>query len=237
MAFLSVPRSPCPPLPFSNRLTTTQTNHMPAPGNANVQSLDALRDVRLALILFQERATSALGGLRTKIDRTRAWLEQDRPLYWRDQERNAYDRVASARVAFDMCRLRTVGGRHPECIEEKVALQRAKARLGYCQQKVDIVRRVNVEVGRQADDYRGRSGPLQRLLDEDIPNVMAMLSRMIDAIEAYAAVGVLPDDSAAVRLSMSASEPTSEAVVQVGEQGGSEVSSNVTPPLSDGVRE
>ena len=90
-----------------------------------------------------------------------------------------------------------------------------------------------MEVGQQADDYRGRSGPLQRLLDEDIPNVMAMLSRMIDAIEAYAAVGVLPDDSAAVRLSASASEPTSEVVVQVG----SEVSSNVTPPLRDGVRE
>ena len=173
---------------------------MPAPGHANVQSLDALRDVRLALILFQERATSALGGLRTKIDRTRAWLEQDRPLYWRDQERRAYDGVASARVAYNTCRLRTVGGRHSECIEEKVAMQRAKARLEFCQQKVDIVRRVNVETGQQADDYRGRSGPLQRLLDEDIPNVLAMLSRMIVAIEAYAAIGVLPDDSASVRL-------------------------------------
>ncbi|MBC8117499.1 MAG: hypothetical protein H7062_24135 [Candidatus Saccharimonas sp.] len=199
---------------------------MPAPGHANVQSLDALRDVRLALILFQERATSALGGLRTKIDRTRAWLEQDRPLYWRDQERKAYDGVASARVAYDTCRLRTVGGRHPECIEEKVALQRAKARLEFCQQKVDVVRRVNVDVSQQADDYRGRTGLLQRLLDEDVPNVLAMLSRMIDAIEAYAAIGVLPDDSAAVQLSAGPSEPTSEAVVVAEEQNGNEDSSN-----------
>lgn len=194
---------------------------MPGPGPANVQSLDALRDVRLALILFQERAVSAMGGLRTKIDRTRAWLEQDRPLYWKDQERRAYDDVASCRVAYDTCRLRTVGGRHPECIEEKVALQRAKGRLEFCQQKVDIVRRVNIEVGQQADDYRGRTGPLQRLLDEDIPNVLAMMSRMIDAIEAYAAVGVLPDDAASVALSSSTSEPTTEA----GEQIGSEDSS------------
>ena len=191
---------------------------MPAPGNANVQSLDALRDVRLALILFQERAVSALGSLRTKIDRTRGWLEQDRPLYWRDQERKAYDSVASTRVAFDLCRLRTVGGRHPECIEEKVAFQRAKARLEFCQHKVEVVRRVAVEVGQQSDDYRGRTGLLQRLLDEDIPNVLAMLSRMIGAIEAYAAVGVLPDGSAPVQLSASASEPTPEAVVEVGQQ-------------------
>ncbi|MBC8117713.1 MAG: hypothetical protein H7062_25265, partial [Candidatus Saccharimonas sp.] len=123
-------------------------------------------------------------------------------------------------------RLRTVGGRHPECIEEKVALQRAKARLEFCQQKVDIVRRVNVDVSQQADDYRGRTGLLQRLLDEDVPNVLAMLSRMIDAIEAYAAIGVLPDDSAAVQLSAGASEPTSEAVVVAGEQNGNEDLSN-----------
>ena len=198
---------------------------MPAPGNANVQSLDALRDVRLALILFQERAVSAMGSLRTKIDRTRAWLEQDRPLYWRDQERKAYDGVASCRVAYDTCRLRTVGGRHPECIEEKVALQRAKARLEFCQQKVDVVRRVNVDVGQQIDDYRGRTGLLQRLLDEDVPKVLAMLSRMIDAIEAYAAVGVLPDESAAIQLSAGASEPTLEAVAEVGKQVGNEGSS------------
>ena len=199
---------------------------MPAPGHANVQSLDALRDVRLALILFQERAISAMGSLRTKIDRTRAWLEQDRPLYWRDQERNAYDRVATGRVAYDTCRLRTVGGRHPECIEEKVALQRAKARLEYCQQKVDIVRRVTVEVGQQSDDYRGRSGLLQRLLDEDIPKVLAMLSRMIDAIDAYAAVGVLPDDSARVQLSAGVSEATIGAAAETEGQSEKEVSAN-----------
>lgn len=185
------------------------TNTMPLPTNANVQSLDALRDVRLALIAFQEKAEGAMGALRTKIDRTLAWLEQDRPLYWREQERRAYDGVATARVAYDTCRLRTVGGRHPECIEEKVALHRAKERLEYCQKKVDAVRRWNIEAGSQADDYRGRSGPLQRLLDEDVPNVVARLGRMIDAIEAYAEVNTAPTETAAVNLS-----PTEPAPIQ-----------------------
>lgn len=172
---------------------------MPAPTHANVQSLDTLRDVRLALIAFQEKAAGALGAVRTKVDRTLAWLEQDRPLYWKDQERHAYDGVATARVAYDTCRLRTVGGRHPECIEERVALKRAKERLEFCQQKVDAVRRWNQEARGQADDYRGRSGPLQRLLDEDVPNVLAMLGRMIDAIEAYAEVTAVPSETAVVQ--------------------------------------
>jgi hypothetical protein len=179
---------------------------MSGPTNANVRSLDALRDVRLALIAFQERAEAALGDLRTKIDRTLAWLEQDRPLYWREQERNAYDRVATGRVAYDTCRLRTVAGRHPECIEEKVALQRAKVRLEYCQHQQEVVRRWNVEAARQADDYRGRTSPLRHRLDEDVPNVLAMLARMIDAIEAYAAVGAIPDEAVSVQLAASVSE-------------------------------
>ena len=172
---------------------------MPLATNANVRSLDALRDVRLALIAFQERASSALGSLRSKIDRTRAWLEQDRPIYWAEQERRAYDGVATARVGYETCKLRTVAGRHPECIEEKIAVQRAKARLEYCQQKVVTVRRWVIEASRQSDDYRGRVGPLQRLLEEDIPNVLARVSRMIDALEAYAEVGPVSGGEAAIQ--------------------------------------
>lgn len=168
-------------------------------GQANIQSLDALRDMRVALITYGERTENALGELRSKIDRTMAWLQQDRPIYWRDQERRAYDGVASARIAYETCRLRTVGGRHSECIEEKVAFQRAKHRLEFCQHKIEVVRRWNIEAGRQVDEYRGRTGPLQRFLEDELPKILAKLSRMIDAIEAYANIQS-PDRDAAISL-------------------------------------
>ena len=173
---------------------------MSGPGNANVHSLDALKDVRLALLAFGERTSSALGELRTKIDRTLAWLGEDRPLYWREQELRAYDGVASARIAYETCRMRTVGGRHSECIEEKVAFQRAKVRLEFCKHKVELVRKWTIEAGQQADEYRGRASPLLRRVDEELPNVMAMLSRMIDALEAYADIHTADAESAAVSL-------------------------------------
>lgn len=159
---------------------------MPGPGSANVQSLDALRDVRLALMAYGERTEAALAELRTKIDRTLAWLEQDRPMYWREQERKAYDGVASTRVAYETCRMRTVGGRHSECIEEKIAHQRAKMRLEFCQRKMEVVRRWAAEARQQADEYRGRSGPLHRCLEDEVPNLVATLGRMIESLEAYA---------------------------------------------------
>lgn len=169
-------------------------------GQANIQSLDGLRDLRMALIAFGERTETALGELRSKIDRTMSWLETDRPMYWREQERRAYDGVASARVAYETCRMRTVGGRHSECIEEKVAFQRARHRLEFCQHKLEVVRRWNVEAGRQVDEYRGRSGPLQRFLEDELPNILAKLSRMIDAIEAYATVHTQGHETATVSL-------------------------------------
>ncbi len=159
---------------------------MAGSGSANVRSLDALRDVRLSLISFGERTDTALTELRSKIDRTLAWLQQDRPLYWREQERKAYDNVASTRIAYETCRMRTVGGRHSECIEEKIAHQRAKMRLEFCKQKCELVRRWIAEAGQQSDEYRGRSAPLQRSLEEEVPNLIAMLGRMIETIEAYA---------------------------------------------------
>lgn len=173
-------------------------------GQANIQSLDALRDMRLALIAYGERTENALGELRSKIDRTMAWLQQDRPIYWRDQERRAYDGVASARIAYETCRLRTVGGRHSECIEEKIAFQRAKLRLEFCQHKMEVVRRWNVEAGRQVDEYRGRAGPLQRFLQDELPKILGKLSRMIDAIEAYANIQS-SDRGAAISLGSTAS--------------------------------
>ena len=68
---------------------------MSGPLSANVHSVDAIKDVRIALIQFQERATNAMGDLRQKIDRTVNWLELDRPNYWKEQERRAYDLVGA----------------------------------------------------------------------------------------------------------------------------------------------
>ena len=152
---------------------------------ANVHSVDALKDVRAALIKFQEQTTNAMGDLRQKIDRTVSWLELDRPNYWKDQERRGFDLVATNRVAYETCRLRTVAGRRSECIEEKKALERAKIRMEYVREKQMIVRKWMVQAGKEANEYRARTSTFQRTLENDVPLMIAQLGRMIDAIEGY----------------------------------------------------
>ena len=158
---------------------------MSAQQSANVHSVDAIKDVRAALIRFQERATTAMGDLRQKIDRTVAWLELDRPNYWREQERQAFDLLASTRVAFDTCRLRTVAGRRPDCIEEKNALERAKRRMEYVREKQQVVTKWMVQSGKEASEFRSRTSSFLRSLETDVPLMIAQLGRMIDAIEGY----------------------------------------------------
>ena len=158
---------------------------MSGPTSANVHSVEAIKEVRIALIQFQERATTAMGDLRQKIDRTVAWLELDRPNYWKEQERRAFDLVASTRVALDTCRLRTVAGRRSDCIEEKKAFEKAKMRMEYVREKQQAVRKWMVQAGKEANEYRSRTSTFQRTLENDVPLMIAQLGRMIEAIEGY----------------------------------------------------
>ncbi len=179
---------------------------MPGQQGASVQTVDALKDVRMALIKFQERATTAMGDLRQKIDRTVGWLELDRPSYWRDQEHKTYDLVATTRVAYETCRLRTVGGRRSDCIEEKKAFERAKIRMEYVREKQQAVRKWMVQAGREANEYRARTSTFQRTLENDVTLMIAQLGRMIDAIEAYSETRVSPADSTPLVVSSAAAD-------------------------------
>jgi hypothetical protein len=190
---------------------------------ANVHSLDALKDIRAALIKFQERAITAMGEMRQRVDRTVDWLELDRPNYWRDQEHRAYDQLATARVAYETCRLQTVGGRRSDCIEEKKAFERAKVRMEYVRNKQQAVRKWMVQAGREANEYRARTSTFQRSLENDVPMMIAQLGRMIEAIESYsetntpnlvsARVSSLSASTAAVVGSTSTDPAMSEPVV------------------------
>lgn len=154
---------------------------------ANVRASESLAEFRGGVIAFRERAQAALGSLRQESLKTLRWLEQDQPQYWQQQQRLGYDRVASARVAYETCRMRTVAGHRSACIEEQVALRRARARLEYVQQQLEVVRRWSHQAGDQVNEFFGKLNPLERMLEDDVLQMIALLERMILSIEAYAA--------------------------------------------------
>lgn len=152
---------------------------------ANVQSLEAIREFRGALQRFGEQATDSLDSIHAQVHRVIDWLQHERPAYWRQQVRRGHDQLAEARTGLQQCRMRTVGGHRPACLEEKQAVVRAKTRLEQAREKLKIVRRWQRVVEEEASEFRGRCGSLDSLLQRDLPKMNGLLDRMLLSLEAY----------------------------------------------------
>jgi hypothetical protein len=172
--------------------------------SARVQSTDVLLALRGGVIAFRERALAAVGSLRQETQRTVRWLEQEQPQYWQHQERVGYDRVASCRAAYDTCRMRTIAGHRSACIEEQVALRRAKARLVYVQEQREVIRRWGIIVADQGTELLGKLNPVERMLEYDVSQMIAAIERMVESIEAYAGLTTDGPDHASPAASESA---------------------------------
>jgi hypothetical protein len=155
---------------------------------ANVRSLDAIREFRPAVRRFEDDVMSALSGLRTELNRTLQWLDHDCPAHWQQQIRNGFDHVAEARTTLTRKSMITVAGHRSDCIDEKKALARAKQQLEFAQQKLQLCRQWSIKAHRAADEYTARIGRAEQSLGHGIPKMLALLEKMVLALESYAAV-------------------------------------------------
>ncbi|MEZ6057685.1 MAG: hypothetical protein R3C01_13375 [Planctomycetaceae bacterium] len=161
-------------------------------GNANVRSIPVIREFRGAVQLFLEEAQGSLDAIAMEMQRAFAWVEEERPHYWERQSRRAFDQVAQARSALHTCTMRTVADHRPSCIEEKQALAAAKRRLEHCQEQMKRVQKWAVKIRHEADEFRGRLSGLRRLLENDLPELLAQLDQAATALEAYADITAPP---------------------------------------------
>ncbi len=155
---------------------------------ANVQSLEAIREFRGALQQFGEQATDGLDSIHAQIHRVNDWLQHERPAYWQQQIRRGYDQLAEARTSLEQCRMRTVGGHRPACLEEKQAVARAKARLEQAQEKLKVVRHWQRLVEEEASEFRGRCSQLDSLLQRDLPRMRGLLDRILASLASYVTI-------------------------------------------------
>ncbi len=187
---------------------------------ANVRSLDAIREFRPSVRRFEDDVMSALSMLRTELNRTLQWLDHDCPAYWQQQIRNGYDNVNEARTTLSRKSMMTVAGHRSDCIDEKKALAKAKLNLEFADSKLKLCKQWSIKAHRAADEYTARIGRAEQSLGQGIPKMLALLEKMVLALESYASVerasrtdnflssatATLPETSAAV-----ATEPAPQA--------------------------
>ena len=155
---------------------------------ADVQAIDALQDWHNALCLFRDEALDALGSINLEIRRAFDWIEEEKKA-WQQEVRVAEDEVYQAKAELKQRKTPDFGGRIPDTSVQEKALARAKARLEYAEEQIDVCRRWAAKLPKLiSEEYEGPSRRLGTFLDMDLAKAIADLSSRIEALHRYTQV-------------------------------------------------
>ncbi len=152
---------------------------------AEVHSIDALKDFRTALALYSEETLAALGAVEAEVRRTGVWLQQDRPVYWQEQIKRRREQVAAAKAEVFRRRLQKTPEYSPSLSEPMEILRRAEAGLQDAEKRLMQVRKWQPLFHQAVLEYHGSIQRIKDLAASDVPRAVTVLTRMIDALEAY----------------------------------------------------
>ncbi|MEJ7638323.1 MAG: hypothetical protein WKF75_10205 [Singulisphaera sp.] len=155
---------------------------------ANVRSVDALKDFKNALIAYAEEARNALSGVDMDVRRTRDWLERDQLMYWQTQVKKRNEQVSQARA--DLFRRQISQGNSGSVSDsdQKETLRMAIQRLRQAEEKLEKVRRWGPVLQHAIAEYNSAARPLGDRLSGDLVTSLALLDRMVASLDAYMAI-------------------------------------------------
>jgi hypothetical protein len=153
---------------------------------ADVKSIDTLAFVKTALAAFAHESGQAVSEIEIQSQRAVDWVTVDQAAYWKTEVRRAADQVNKAIKDLEHCRaFKKVGDNQPSCIEEKKALEKARRRQEYTEQKAELVRRWSPVVQQQFREMCVRLVRFREVIELDCPKAMARLDQMLRALDAY----------------------------------------------------
>jgi len=152
---------------------------------ASVHSIDALKDLRVALALYGDDTLGALGAVEAEVRRTLRWLHEERPVYWQEQIKRRREQVAMARSEVFKRNLQKKADYAPPMSEQKENLRKAEASLQDAEKRLAMVRKWQPLFKHAVLEYHASIQRLKDLAASDIPRAVNLLSRMIDSLEAY----------------------------------------------------
>jgi hypothetical protein len=136
-----------------------------------------------------EAANQSLSEAESDIQRTLHWLEHESRVYWQGQIRR---RTLALNLAKESLRAKISitrrDGTKPSAIEERKAVELAKAKLDHAVQKLERVKQYAKLFQREALTYRGAMQRFVNTVQVDAPDAAAHLDGLIDSLEQYIAL-------------------------------------------------
>lgn len=118
------------------------------------------------------------------------WLEEKHPYYWQDQIKRRREQVAIARGEVFRKKLQKRAEYTPPMSEQKENLRKAEASLQDAEKRLAMVRKWQPIMRQAVLEYHASVQRLKDLAAADVPRAVLVLSRLIDALEAYLRVAV-----------------------------------------------
>ena len=190
---------------------------------ADVQSIDALGEAKVAVVEFLETVKLALSEGSSDVQRTITWLQSEKRTFWHHEVRRRTEKVNQAKSELFRAQLEAQNDRI-SCLEEKKLLERAERGLAEAEQKVKLVQKWSRLLEREAALLKGRCQPLARAVEGDLPRGVARLELLIGQLHAYVNLrepGAHPGATRSARLPGKAGDPD-DAPVGEDENGSAE---------------
>ena len=150
-----------------------------------VNSIDALKDLRVAMALYGEETLGALGAIGAELRRTVYWLQQERPAYWQDQIKRRREKVSSAKAELFRRQLSKTSGSTPSTTEQVENLRRAEASLEDAERRLMLTRKWQSQLNQAILEYHASTRRIKTLASGEVPGAVNLLTRLIDALEDY----------------------------------------------------
>ncbi len=155
---------------------------------ANVQSIQTLRDFKVAMVNFAEDARNSLSGVDMEARRMRDWLERDQLGYWTAQIKKRQEDLMQARSDLHRRKLSQSGSDAVSDADQKEALREATRRLQAAEDKVASIKKLIPFLHHAIDEYHSHSQPLGDHLAGGFEKSLASLEKMTSALDSYVAL-------------------------------------------------
>ena len=152
----------------------------------DVRSVEALRDLKVAMVRFGERARPAVDEAVAEINRLREWLVSDRQRHWRIEVRRREGRLEEAQQHLRAVRM---SGMRGDCATERRAVRIAEDAVDEARAKLRGVNQWLAKLDAEARTPLAAVRQLGVTLTTVVPQGQQQLEHLANSLERYAADG------------------------------------------------
>jgi hypothetical protein len=178
---------------------------------ARVESLDVLRELKVALVKFRDAAGGALIDAESDLQRSLNWVQSEQRTYWQGQYQKRQQTLLEAREALrQKLMFRSALQSRDAAIEERKAVAVAQRALEQAESKIKLTRAWGVKLNQESIIYRGMAQRMANQVEIRLPVAVEELQKVIENLESYLALEASPPTPSA--MTAGAGSDQSEAV-------------------------